>query len=96
MLRTCAILLTAFALFASPSTAFANCPATMPTAARLNCLNTSLNAAVADIDTLQTANAALRDQVDALEASRIPGLTARSGWADQRNRKGNGAWFVSA
>ena len=47
----------------------------MTTAARLNCLNTSLNAAAADIAALQSENTALQAHVDALEASRIPGLT---------------------
>jgi hypothetical protein len=65
--RANAILLISILLLASPATARANCPASMSTANRLNCLNTALNAAASTITALQTSNSDLLSQVDALE-----------------------------
>jgi hypothetical protein len=75
VVRSCGILLTSLVVLAAPATAFANCPATMAATARLNCLNSALNAAVTEIGTLQSTNTALRARVDVLEAEAIPHLS---------------------
>ncbi len=68
MHRASPILFTTLLLLASPATARANCPASMTTAVRLNCLNAALNTAATTITALQTSNSDLWSQVDALDA----------------------------
>jgi hypothetical protein len=59
MSRSYTILLATLATLAAPTSAFANCPTSLATAARMNCLNNSLNAAFTRILALE---AELEDQ----------------------------------